>query len=116
MTSGVNGIGGNSYGYGNYGYNNNQAPVSEEETQQTVVQPEYKPVSNEAVMEFLEANNLRVVPKTSTPVEFDPEAQARIEEYMTRFAEIMGLIEQEFGEELAPAVMDLVMDRLMGLS
>ena len=29
---------------------------------------------------------------------------------------IYGIVQEEFGEELAPAVMDVVMDKLMGMS
>ncbi len=116
MTSGVNGIGGNPYSYGSYGYNNNQANGSKEEAPEVQIQaPEYKQVSDAEVMQFLEANNLRVVPKTSTPVELDEEAQERIASYMSRFEELMTLVEDEFGQELAPVVMDMVMDRLMGM-
>ncbi len=117
MTSGVNGIGGNPYSYGNYGYNNQQAQASQDEQQETQVQaPEYKPVNNEEIMRFLEANNLRVVPKTTTPVELDSEAQERIAGYMARFEELMSLVEEEFGPEVAPLVMDMVMDKLMGMA
>jgi hypothetical protein len=35
---------------------------------------------------------------------------------MERFEEIYAIVEQEFGPELAPAVMDLVMDKLMGMA
>ena len=35
---------------------------------------------------------------------------------MERFEEIYAIVEQEFGAELAPAVMDLVMDKLMGMA
>ena len=117
MTSGVNGIGGNPYSYGNYGYTNGQAQSSQEEEQQEVqVQsPEYKPVSDEAVMQFLEANNLRVVPAVPQ-VELTPEDEERIASYMARFEELMGLVEQEFGLEMAPVVMNLVMDKLIGMA
>lgn len=116
MTDGVNRIfGGNSYGVGGYVPQRNNAK-EEEVAQQQVVQPEAKPVvDEETVMRFLEANNLRVVPKTTTNVELDAETQERIEGYMARFEEIIALIEKEFGPELAPTVMDLVMDKLMGM-
>ena len=116
MTNGVSGIGGNPFSYGNYGYNNNHTGEAQEKAPEIPVKaPETRPVDEETVMKFLEANNLRVVPKTVTPVEFDPKAQERIEGYMARFDEIMRSIEDEFGPELAPLVMDMVMDRLMGM-
>jgi len=115
MTDGIGRIfGGNSYGVGGYVPQRHEAK-EEEVAQQQVAQPEAKPVDEETVMKFLEANNLRIVPKTVKPVELDPEAEERIAGYMEKFEELYGLIEQEFGPELAPAVVDLVMDRLMGM-
>lgn len=115
MTDGIGRIfGGNSYGVSGYLPQRHEAK-EEEVAQQQVAQPEAKPVDEETVMRFLEANNLRIVPKTVTPVELDPEAEERIAGYMEKFEELYGLIEQEFGEELAPAVVDLVMDRIMGM-
>ena len=115
MTDGIGRIfGGNSYGVNGYVPQRHEAK-EEEVAQQQVAQPEAKPVDEETVMRFLEANNLRIVPKTVTPVELDPEAEERIAGYMEKFEELYGLIEQEFGEELAPAVVDLVMDRIMGM-
>ena len=35
---------------------------------------------------------------------------------MENYEYFMTIIEQEFGEELAPSVMDVVMDKLMGMS
>lgn len=114
MTDGIGRIfGGNNYGVG--GYVPQRREAKEEVQQQAVVQPEAKPVDEEVVMRFLEANNLRVVPKTTEHIELGPEAEARIAGYMEKFEELYGLVEQEFGPELAPAVVDLVMDRLMGM-
>ena len=116
MTDGIGRIfGGNSYGVGGYVPQRREAKEEVEQQQQAIAQPEAKPVDEEVVMRFLEANNLRVVPKTAAPVQLDPEAEERIAGYMEKFEELYGVIEQEFGPELAPAVMDLVMDRLMGM-
>lgn len=115
MTSGVNGIGGNPYSYGGYGYQPQTQGSQEEQQEQQVQAPEYKPVNSEAVMQFLEANNLRVVP-AAPQVELTPEDEERIAGYMARFEELMSLVEQEFGPDVAPMVMDLVMDKLMGMA
>ncbi len=114
MTDGIGRIfGGNNYGVGGFVPQKHEA--KEEEVQQSVVKPEAKQVDEETVMRFLEANNMRIVPKTVTPIELDPEAEERIAGYMEKFEELYGLVEQEFGPELAPAVVDIVMDRIMGM-
>lgn len=116
MTDGIGRIfGGNSYGVGGYPLHRReeeapqnapaQAPAADyEETQ----------VDPNKVMEFMANNNLFVKPSgTTTPPELDPECRERVANSMERFEVIYGLISEEFGEELAPAVMDLVMDTLM---
>ena len=117
MTGGVNGIGGNPYSYGNYGYNNNQANESQENTQETTVNvPEQKAVNPDAVMDFMN-RYIYMAPETQTvgAGEVNPETQQRIEGFMEQFQMFYGIIEQEFGAELAPTVMDMVMDSLMGM-
>ena len=113
----INGI----HGYGNYGVGGyvpqrkDEAAAESQAQQQPVVQNhEEQLVDSSKVMEFMEANNI-YVPKTNAPAELDPEVQARVEDYMARFEEIYALIVDEFGEDLAHIVMDLVMDRLMGM-
>ena len=46
----------------------------------------------------------------------DAATQDRVAGYMEQFEMIYGIVQEEFGEELAPAVMDIVMDRLMGMA
>ena len=114
MTDGIGRIfGGNSYGVGGY------FPQKHEETKNDVPQApvqnyEETQVDPTKVMDFL-ANNIFVAPKTTTPVELDPEAQDRIGNYMEQFENYYALIAEEFGDENAPMVMDLVMDKLMGM-
>ena len=71
------------------------------------------------VMDFLNANNFFVnVTNAPAPVEggeTDPTVADRVAGYMENFELIYGIIEQEFGPEKAPAVMDAVMDILMGM-
>ena len=115
MTDGIGRIfGGNNYGVGGFVPQKHEA--KEEEVQQSVVKPEAKQVDEETVMRFLEANNMRIVPKTVTPIELDPEAEERIAGYMEKFEDLYGLAEQEFGPKLAPMVLDLAMNRLLGMT
>lgn len=117
MTGGVNGIGGNPYSYGNYGYNKNQASESQENIQETAVNvPEQKEVNPEAVMDFMN-RYIYMAPEVQTTGtgEVDEATRQRIEGFMEQFQMFYGIIEQEFGAELAPAVMDIVMDNLMGM-
>jgi len=108
-------------GFGNYGVGgyvpqrNNEAP--EEQVQQPVVQNhEEQLVDSSKVLEFMEANNIYVAPKTvTTPAELDPEVQDRVVDAMARFEEIYPIVVNEFGEELAPTIMDIVMDKLLGM-
>jgi hypothetical protein len=118
MTDGIGRIfGGNSYGVGGYvpqrkeeeAPQNNpaQAPVNYEETQ----------VDPSKVMEFLSNNNYFVAPvETTAPGEVDEATRERVAGYMENFEMIYGVVVNEFGEENAPLVMDLVMDKLMGLA
>ena len=123
MTDGIGRIfGGSSYGIGGYVPQNNNNTV-EDEQQQAQAQPNYEEtqVDPNKVMDFL-ANNNYFIPvgvESSSVAEIgavDAETEERIAGYMERFEEIYAVVEQEFGAELAPAVMDLVMDKLMGMA
>ena len=115
MTDGIGRIFGNSsYGVGGFVPQRNEE--KEENVKQPAVQPEAVDIDPSKVMEFLNANNIFVAPKATTaPAELDQETQDRVVNYMARFEEIYSVIEKEFGAALSPAVMDLVMDKLMGL-
>ena len=115
MTDGIGRIfGGNNYGVG--GYVPQRKEAKEEVKEETVVQPQSKDVDPGEVMKFLNANNLFLAPKTaSTPTELAPDVQERAVNAMERFEEVYDIVVNEFGEEMAPTVMDLVMDKLMGL-
>ncbi len=118
MTDGIGRIfGGNNWGNytglnpqqkGEEADNNTPAPNNYAETQ----------VDPEKIMEFLASNNYFIAPaqETSSSGEVDPALQARVEGYMENFEMIYGVIVDEFGEELAPLVMDFVMDYLMGMA
>ena len=120
MTDGIGRIfGGNSYGVGGYVPQRKGEEPSVPE-QNVVPQQERTEVDPNKVMDFLSANNF-FVDLTNTPspvegVETDPTVADRVAGYMENFEMIYGIIEQEFGPELAPAVMDLVMDKLMGMT
>ena len=124
MTDGIGRIfGGSSYGVGGYVPQNNNNKVEDEEQQQAQAQPNYEetPVDPNKVMDFL-ANNNYFIPvgvesgSIAGVGEVDAETEERIAGYMERFEEIYAVVEQEFGAELAPAVMDIVMDKLMGMA
>jgi len=119
----ANNIGGIS-GYGNYGVggyvpqrqNNETQPDVNEQAQQPAVQETQ--VDPSKVMEFLDKYNYFAPAEAQSAVNagaVDAETQDRIAGYMEQFEIIYGLVQEEFGVELAPVVMDLVMDKLMGL-
>ncbi len=114
-------------GYGNYGVGGYvpQRKGGEELPQeaQAQAQPQQNyqetQVDPNKVMDFLNANNFFVAqtnaPAPAVGVETDPTIADRVAGYMDNFELIYGVIEQEFGPERAPQVMDAVMDRLMGM-
>ncbi len=119
MTNGIGRIfgGGNSYGVNGFNTPQNKETQEEANTQQSVVQQQTEDIDPTKIMQFLEANNIFVTPNTAatTPAELAPEVQDRVVNYMERFEELYGIVENEFGKDMAPNVMDLVMDKLMGL-
>ena len=122
MTNNIGGIN----GYGNYGVggyvpqrNNGEEAAAQNQEQAVPNNFEETQVDPSKVMDFL-ANNNFFVALTNAPaqvegVETDPTVADRVAGYMENFEAIYAVIEQEFGAELAPPVMDLVMDRLMGM-
>ena len=113
MTDGIGRIfGGNSYGLGGY------VPQRKEEEapQDTVVTNNAADtqVDPAKVMEFMANNNFFVaaVKKDEFP-EVDAATRARVENYMENFEMIYSVIVNEFGEDLAPDVMEIVMPRLL---
>ncbi len=124
MADGIHSIGsGASYGVGG-GYVPNRRDEAKQPEQgeiKTNANTERKEVNPDDVMKFLANNNYFMPVRTEKPqptVEVghvDAETEERIAGYMERFEEIYAIVEQEFGTELAPAIMDLVMDNLMGM-
>jgi len=118
MTNGVNGVNG---GYGN-SYNFGLGARREEEAPQN--KPAEVPVNNyeetqvdpNKVMEFLAKNDYFVTPAKVNGAQVDAATEDRVAGYMEKFEMIYGIVVDEFGEDLAPDVMDAVMDRLMGLA
>ncbi len=127
MTDGI----GRLSGYGNYGVGGYVPQRRNNDVQKEAQPQEQAATNNQAetqidpskVMEFLANNNFFVAPQ-STQVATDVEAaegvdaatQERVAGYMEQFEMIYGIVQEEFGEELAPAVMDMVMDKLMGMA
>ena len=121
MTDGI----GRLSGYGNYGVGG-YVPQRRNGDIQKEGQPQEQVLTNKhaetqvdpsKVMDFLASNNFFVAAPTTTEVgEVDTATQDRVAGYMEQFEMIYGIVQEEFGEELAPAVMDIVMDRLMGMA
>ena len=119
MANGVNGINGgygNSYNFGLGARREEEAPQNKPAEAQ-VNNYEETQIDPNKVMEFLAKNDYFVAPKqVGNTVEVDSAAQERIAGYMEQFEMIYGIVVEEFGENLAPAVMDTVMDKLMGMA
>ncbi len=120
MTDGI----GRLSGYGNYGVGGympqKKEDVSKEadsQEQNLVNNYEETQVDPSKVMEFLASNNFFVAaPQTADVGEVDAATQDRVAGYMEQFEMIYGVVQEEFGEELAPSVMDVVMDKLIGMT
>lgn len=126
MADGIYGIGyGNTSGVGG-GYipqRKGEDVDSKAENQQQGNSQNYEDtqVDPNKVMDFLSRNNyfIPVAAEVSSNVEVgtvDAETEERFAGYMERFEQIYSIVEQEFGPESAPLVMDLVMDKLMGMA
>lgn len=118
-------------GYGNFGVGGYVPQRRNGDVQKEGQQQEQVLTNNHAetqidpskVMDFLANNNIFVAPQTTkeaTDVNgtdaVDAATQDRVAGYMEQFEMIYGVVQEEFGEELAPAVMDIVMDKLMGMA
>ena len=118
MTDGI----GRLSGYGNYGVGPYVPQRRNGDVQKEGQQQEQTLANNHAetqvdpskVMDFLASNNLVVDVNGAENV--DAATQERVAGYMEQFEMIYGIVQEEFGEELAPAVMDVVMDKLMGMA
>ena len=60
--------------------------------------------------------NIAVTPQKPVIGKNDPEMEARIGASMERFEQLYGVIQKEFGDELAPAVMDLAMEKMLAIN
>ncbi len=126
MTDGIGRLSGYGYGIGGFMPRNNKEEVAKNDQQQAPVadnKPAETQVDPSKVMAFLANNNYFVAPQTTKEAAdvdgagaVDAATQDRVAGYMERFEMIYGIVQEEFGEELAPAVMDIVMDRLMGMA
>ena len=122
MTNNIGAISGGGNGYGvnwNNSSTSNENPEAAVNQEQQSQQPARQEVNPDDVMAFMAQNNnfvdLVKAPAPIEGVETDPTVGDRVAGYMENYEFIMGIIEEEFGPELAPYVMDMVMDRLMGM-
>ena len=118
MTDGIGRIfGGNNYGVGGYVPQRKDEEAVPNQAAQVSANYEETQVDPSKVMEFLANNNYFVAPvETAKPGEVDEATKERIAGYMENFEMIYGVVVEEFGEELAPTVMDFVMDYLMDMA
>ena len=120
MTDGI----GRLAGYGGYNIGGYMPPKKGETSQENIGnQPaithnyEETQVDPAKVMEFMANNQIFVAaPKVADVQGVDESTEDRVAGYMEQFEMIYGIIQEEFGEELAPAVMNIVMDKLMGMT
>lgn len=111
MAGSIGRIGGSSnFGIGG-GFVPQQPKGEEPKAGEPEVIAQRNEVSPDAVLDFL-ANGVVAPQKPVVPGEVDKETEERIAGYMSRFDSIIKVIEDEFGPELAPIAMDLVMDKL----
>lgn len=88
----------------------NQSVAGSDNFEETQVDPA-------KVMEFMANNQIFVAaPKVADTQNLDASTEDRVVSYMEQFEMIYGVILEEFGEELAPMVMNIVMDKLMGMT
>ena len=119
MTDGIGKLTGfGNYGVGGYAFRKGD-DVNKNQTKEEAVVNNYAEtqVDPAKVMDFLANNKLYVAtPKAVNISGVDKQAEDRVGGYMEQFEMIYSIVQKEFGEELAPAVMDMVMDRLMGMA
>jgi len=123
MTDGIGRLSGyGNYGVGGYLPQRKQNDVSQEQnqTQEPVKNFEETQVDPSKIMDWMAANNnfANVInaPAQVEGIVTDPTIEERVAGFMENYEYFMTIIEQEFGEELAPSVMDVVMDKLMGMT
>lgn len=116
MADGINGLTG--YGIGSNFYSQNRTKQETEEKKDEVVvnNNKHREIDPNEVMDFLSANNFYIANTTSVNYVTDPATEARIASSMKDFEFIYGLIVNEFGEENADVLMDMVMDKLLGIN
>jgi len=115
MTSGIRGIfgnGGDSFVNG-YGIPRRDVSPKEETPIEQVVTPEDKSVAPDDVMAYLNNSSMVVSPKQSVaPVELDEKVAARAIDATKNFETIAAIVEQEVGKELAPIVLEALLNKL----
>lgn len=122
MADGIGRIfGGNNYGVGSYGPQRKEESVDAQAQNQAQPQNNFEEtqVDPNKVMDFLANNNyfmpVEVQAKPAGQVgAVDAATEERIAGYMDRFEQIYAIVENDFPRN-PEAVMDVVMDKLLGL-
>ena len=122
MADGIGRIfGGNNYGVGGYiPQRKNEENVNNQNNAQAQNQPEYKQVDEQQLWNFM-ANNSTFSPfvkvdSVSGEYKFDEDGiRERMEEFMPRYLEYCDIIENEFGPELTPTLVDMLFNKFFGM-
>ena len=117
----ISGGGSNGVFWSNNSSKNNNVEDNKANEQQANANSERKDIDPDRLMQLL-ANQSYFVPvkaeaKSAVKVDgVDAETQDRIADYMKDFEKIFGIIEEEFGSDLAPQAFDVAMDKLLGMA
>ena len=124
MVAPINNSGNSAYGVGFTRQNNGNEVEEKEKNKQQGAAEQRAPqaqVNPDDVFAFLANNGVYVPVVTDTnndgiinELDVDAETQERIDQFMAKFDVVYKLIEDEFGAELAPRLVDMVMDKVMG--
>ena len=115
MTDGIGRIfGGNSYGVGGYVPHRKEQEVKED-VQPATTQQSYKEVNPDDVLAFLAGGTSYVSQKGATK-EVQPEVANRVQDSIAKFETIAKVVEEEFGSDAVPIVMELMMEKEFSFS
>ena len=103
--------GGNNYSIG-YNVKKQAEEQPKNEVPQAPMEQAHNEIDPNKVFDFLNAN-IDVTPQKPVIGKNDPEMEARIGAFMEKFELMYGIVREEVGDESAPAVMDLAMEKIL---